>query len=48
LVIPGFAGLTSVGLGTASSSTYRLVLEASRGMWLDTRLPVSPPGSLLK
>ena len=46
LVIPGLAGLTSVGDGTASSSMNRLVLEVSRGMCEATSVPFSPPGSV--
>ncbi|HZR48651.1 MAG TPA: hypothetical protein VFB06_03955 [Streptosporangiaceae bacterium] len=48
LVTPGFAELTSVGPGTASSSTKRLLFDASLGMCPDTREPVIPPGSRLK
>ena len=44
----GLAGLTSVGPGTASWSTYWLWSDSSRGMCPDTRLPCSPPGSRLK
>jgi hypothetical protein len=44
LTMPGLPGDTSVGLGTASSSTDRLWLLASRGMLPAT----SDPGSRLK
>jgi hypothetical protein len=39
---------TSVGPGTASSSTKRLVFEASLGRCADTSEPAIPPGSRQK
>ena len=48
LVTPGLSGWTSVGAGTASSSTDRVGSASSRGRCAPTRSPVRPPGSRRK